>query len=106
MAPEISKLDRMMQVMRSFGLEDEEDLKLELKRGQDDRAEIDDLRLELDQLRARQKELELLRAAHFALQHQLMNETRLCAELRRAATAREVQLIMPDDRSDDEGLLT
>lgn len=105
-APEISKLDRMMQVLRSFGLDDEEDLKLELKRGQEDRAEMEDLRLELERLRAQQKELELLRGAHFTLQHQFMNETRLCAELRRAAAAREVQLIMPDDRSDDEGLLT
>lgn len=106
-APEISRLDRMMQVLRSFGLEDEEDLKLELKRGQEDRKEMEDLRLELDQLRARQRDLELLRAAHFTLQHQFMNETRLCAELRRAAAAREVQLIMPDDRSDDDdGLLT
>jgi len=104
--PEVNKLDRMMQILRSFGLEDEEDLKLALQSGKETKEQLEELKRELEVQRLQGQKLENLRQEHFALQHRLMNERRLCGELRRVAATREVQLIVPERWDDDERLLS
>ncbi|CAK9075212.1 unnamed protein product [Durusdinium trenchii] len=77
------KLEVLMQVLRSFGLEDSEDLKAELEAANVFRKELEEMRRQLKAAEATEAELTSLRQQHFALQHRLMNETRLREELSR-----------------------
>ncbi|CAK9063637.1 Uncharacterized protein SCF082_LOCUS32922 [Durusdinium trenchii] len=70
------KLEVLMQVLRSFGLEDSEDLKAELEAANVFRKELEEMRRQLKAAEATEAELTSLRQQHFALQHRLMNETR------------------------------